>query len=381
MKKKILITVGTRPELLKVISLYFELKKNKSFNVYLYFSGQHRELISELSKMFQIKPDFLSRIKITNNSLNNLTSVITKNADRIIKKTKPDLVIVHGDTATTYSTALAAFYQNIPVAHLEAGLRTYDLHNPFPEELYRQVVSRIATYHFAPHIENKRILQNENVNSKKIFVTGNTIIDALKLINLKINKNKDYALSLNRKLSAILNFNYLRENYILITTHRRENLDGGIESILKALKSLSKKYKQFRFVLVVHPNPKVRKFIYSNLVNKKNIHIIQPLNYDLFISLVSKTKLILTDSGGIQEEAPSLGIPVLVLRKKTERKRSISYNYSKLIGSEFKNIIVNCEKLLKDKKLLKNKTRSQDIYGDGKASTKIVKILNYLLNK
>lgn len=380
MKKKILITVGTRPELLKVISLYFDLKKSKYFNVYLYFSGQHRELISELSKMFKIKPDFLSRIKIINNSLTNLTSLISKNTDRILKKVKPDLVIVHGDTATTYSTTLSAFYQNIPVAHLEAGLRTYDLNNPFPEELYRQVVSRMATYHFAPHIENKKILLNEKVNSKKIFVTGNTIIDALKLINSKIKKNKNYALSLNRKLNSLLNFDYLKENYVLITTHRRENLDDGIASILKAVKSLSIKFKQFKFVIIVHPNPKVKKFISSNLVNKKNIHIIQPLNYDLFISLVSKTKLILTDSGGIQEEAPSLGIPVLVLRKKTERKRSISFNYSKLIGSDFKNIIINCDKLLKDKNLLSSNTKSKDIYGDGKASSKIVRILNNILN-
>ena len=255
-----------------------------------------------------------------------------------------------------------------------------DLNNPFPEELYRQVVSRIATYHFAPHIENKKILLNEKVNSKKIFVTGNTIIDALKLINSKIKNNKNYALSINRKLNSLLNFDYLKENYVVITTHRRENLDDGIASILKALKSLSIKFKQFKFVIIVHPNPKVRKFISSNLVKEKNIYIIQPLNYDLFISLVSKTKLILTDSGGIQEEAPSLGIQVLVLRKKTERKRSISFNYSKLIGSDFKNIIVTCDKLLKDKNLLCSNTKSKDIYGDGKASSKIVKILNNILN-
>ena len=378
MKKKILLMVGTRPEFLKIICLYINLKKDKNFKVYFCISGQHKSMMKPLLKMFNIKPHHSANIKLVNTSLSKLTSKILLNTDLILKKIKPDLLIVHGDTATTYSSALSAFYQNIPVAHIEAGLRTYDLQNPFPEELYRQAVSRISNFHFAPDNQSRKNLINEKINSNKIFVTGNTIIDTLKFMKLKIKKNKTYNSILIRRINKILKFDHQKKKIILITIHRRENLDKGVTSLCKALRILSARHKNFEFVIAVHPNPKVKEFIYSNLNNLNNIHLIKPLNYDLFLLLLMNCKFILTDSGGIQEEAPSLGKPALVLRKKTERTKSIYSNNSILVGNETKNITKHCSKLLYDENLISNMSKIKDIYGDGKASIRIVKILKKL---
>jgi UDP-N-acetylglucosamine 2-epimerase (non-hydrolysing) len=378
MKKKILLMVGTRPEFLKIICLYINLKKDKNFRVYFCISGQHKSMMKPLLKMFNIKPHHSANIKLVNASLSKLTSKILLNTDMILKKIKPDLLIVHGDTATTYSSSLSAFYQKIPIAHIEAGLRTYDLQNPFPEELYRQVVSRISNFHFAPDNQSRKNLVNEKINPNKIFVTGNTIIDTLKFMKLKIKKNKIYNSMLNKRVNKILKFDYQKKKIVLITIHRRENLDKGVTSLCKALRVLSSRHKNFDFVIAVHPNPKVKEFIYNNLNNLNNIHLIKPLNYDLFLLLLMNCKFILTDSGGIQEEAPSLGKPVLVLRKKTERTKSIYSNNSALVGNETKNIIKHCSKLLYNEDLISNMSKTEDIYGDGKASIKIIKILKKL---
>jgi UDP-N-acetylglucosamine 2-epimerase (non-hydrolysing) len=375
MKKKILIIVGTRPELLKIASLYLDLKKDKNFNVALCVSGQHKSLMTQALNVFKIKPNFLLNLHIKNISLGFLTALISKKVNIVLKKYLPNLVIIHGDTATTYSSAMSAFYLNIPIAHVEAGLRTYDLKNPFPEELYRQVVSRISTFHFAPNLKNKNNLINEKIDPSNIFVTGNTIIDALKLILDKIKRNNKYSCYLKKKLKKILNFNYLKNNFIIVTMHRRENFDTGIKSLCQSLDILSEKYKNYHFIFPVHLNPNVLKNVLIYLKNKKNIHLIKPLKYDLFVYLLKKCKFILTDSGGIQEEAPSLGKPVIVLRKKTERLESIISKNSLLVKPEKINIVKYCERLILNKTLLLKMSKSKNIYGDGRASKKIIKIL------
>lgn len=375
MKKKILIVVGTRPELLKVVKLYHNLKKVKKFKVYICISGQHTDLMSQSLKIFNIKPDINFKINIKKKLLFKITNIIMAKVNLALKKIKPDLLIVHGDTVTTYASALSAFYFKIPVAHIEAGLRTYDLLNPYPEELYRQIVSRISDYNFVPHAQNKKNLIDEKVKSKKIFITGNTIIDTLKIILNKIKINRNYKVSLNQKLKKILGFSHINKKNILITMHRRENLDSGVKSLCKALENLSSKYAEYKFIIPVHPNPLVKNFISRNLINIKNIHLIKPLDYDLFILLAKNSKLILTDSGGIQEEAPSLGTPVLVLRNKTERLRSIKYKNSILIGNEYKKIINNFNHLISNKKLLDKMSKVKDLYGDGLASDRIIKVL------
>jgi UDP-N-acetylglucosamine 2-epimerase (non-hydrolysing) len=376
MKKKILIIVGTRPEFLKIATLYLHLKKEKTFKVYLCLSGQHKNMISSSLRIFSITPDYIFNIYSKNNSLRKLTSLILKNSEVILKKIKPNLLIVQGDTVTTYSSSLSAFYQNIPVAHIEAGLRTYDLLNPFPEELLRQIISRISKFHFVPELQNKSNLINEKVNSKKIFITGNTIIDTLQLILSKIKKNIKYKIMLNKKIKKILKFNYLKKDIVLITIHRRENIDTGIKSLCRAIKILSIKYPNCQFIMPVHPNPKVKNFIFHYLYNRaKNIHLTKPLDYEVFLLLMKNSKFILTDSGGIQEEAPSLGKPVLVLRKTTERTKSIELKNSLLIGSQLNNIVKKCDLLFKNKKVLLSMSKINNIYGDGKASQRIIRIL------
>ncbi|MDC3175345.1 UDP-N-acetylglucosamine 2-epimerase (non-hydrolyzing) [Candidatus Pelagibacter sp.] len=379
MKKKILIVVGTRPELLKVAKLYLDLKKVKKFKTYICISGQHTNLMNQSLNIFNIKPDIHFKINVKNRSLSGLTNIIMEKVNIALKKIKPDILIVHGDTVTTYSSALSGFYLKIPIAHIEAGLRTYDLLNPFPEELYRQIVSRISDYHFVPHIQNKKNLASERVKSKKIIVTGNTIIDTLKILLKKINNNKKYNNSIKKKLEKIVRLNLINKKIILITMHRRENLDNGLKSLCKALKNLSSKYLDYDFIIPVHPNPLVKNFIYRNLKNRKNINIIKSLDYDLFIFLAKQSKLILTDSGGIQEEAPSLGTPVLVLRNKTERLKSIKHKNSILIGNQYKDIVKNFEHLISNKKLLVSMSKIKDLYGDGMASYRIIKVLQKIL--
>jgi UDP-N-acetylglucosamine 2-epimerase (non-hydrolysing) len=326
-------------------------------------------------KIFNIKPDYLFKINPRNFSLSKLNSIILQNTDKVIDKIKPNLVIVHGDTSTTYSSSLSAFYKKIPIAHIESGLRTYDLNNPFPEEFFRQAVGRIANFHFVPDNESKKNLINEKVNSLKIFITGNTIIDTLKFILLKIKKNKKYFFYLNNKIRKILKFNYLKKNFILITMHRRENFDSGLKSLCLAINTLAKKYSEYKYVLPVHPNPAVKKIFNKYLKKRKNIHLTKPLSYELFLLLLNNSKLILTDSGGIQEEAPSLGKPVLVLRKKTERTKSINNNNSLLIGNKYIDIVKNTERLLNNNSFFLKMSRAKNIYGDGHASERIIKVL------
>ncbi|MFC2061527.1 non-hydrolyzing UDP-N-acetylglucosamine 2-epimerase [Elusimicrobiota bacterium] len=368
MKKKIIAVFGTRPEAIKMAPVVNELKKRKNLSLKIVVTAQHRKMLDQVLELFKIKPDYDLNIMIESQTLHSITSKCIEGLKKILLKEKPDLVLVHGDTTTTMASSLASFYCKIPVGHVEAGLRSFDPYNPFPEELNRKLTDSVSLYHFAPTEGNCTNLINEGFSRKSIYITGNTVIDTL-LETAK--KDIQPSLKALRKLDLL-------KKIILITAHRRENLGKPLKDICMGLKKLSKTYKDVLFVYPVHLNPKVKKTVKAILSEQKNIILIPPVSYSDMVWLMGKCYFCFTDSGGIQEEAPSLGKPVLVLRKVTERPEAVKAGTVKVIGTETKDIYAWGSKLLEDKRLYKKFSKSVNPYGDGKASKRIADIIEYI---
>jgi len=381
--KKIMLVFGTRPEAIKMAPLAIELKKDETnFKTTICVTGQHREMLDQVLHIFDIKPDYDLNIMKQGQDLYDITSRVLTGMRDILQKEKPDIVLVHGDTTTSTATALAAFYQQIPVGHVEAGLRTHNIYSPWPEEMNRQLTGRIATYHFAPTTLSRQNLLDENVSEEKITVTGNTVIDALHLVVGRL-KN-DHALAKEQDavlLEAGYDTNRLTDNrrLVLITGHRRENFGDGFIHMCTAIKDLTKKYPDVDFVYPMHLNPNVRKPIHEvfgeDLSNLGNMFFIEPLQYLEFVYLMEKSTIVLTDSGGIQEEAPGLGKPVLVMRDTTERPEAVTAGTVKLVGTNYDAIMKEVSELLDSEEAYNKMSRAVNPYGDGRACERIVKRL------
>jgi len=376
LRKKIMIVFGTRPEAIKMAPLIRMIKNySNSYQLIVCVTGQHREMLDQVLDIFCIKPDIDLGIMTPNQSLSEITSSILTNIDSILKKENPNLVLVHGDTTTTLATSLACFYNKIKVGHVEAGLRTSNIHSPFPEELNRQVASKICDFHFAPTPKSKENLVNEGIDESKIKVTGNTVIDSLFWILDRIKGSKKKQNGFNKELKNILHFPWKEKKFILVTGHRRENFGEGFSQICSAIADLAYKYPDIHIIYPVHLNPNVSKPVRSILANVKNIHLIQPLDYELFIWLMSYSYFILTDSGGIQEEAPSIGKPVLVMRNNTERPEAVSSGTVKLVGPNKSKIIKYSSLLIEDEKFYQKMSLAHNPYGDGNACIQILDFL------
>lgn len=380
--KKLLLVFGTRPEAIKMAPLVHAFKQESTFETLVCVTGQHREMLDQVLKIFQIVPDFDLNIMQQQQDLFDITSKVLLGMRDILKKTSPDIVFVHGDTTTSTATALAAFYMQIPVAHVEAGLRTYNIYSPWPEELNRQMTSRIAAYNFAPTPLSRQNLLNEQVEASKITVTGNTVIDALQMVIERINKTPKLNDSLKEKLRHC---GYDTERLtsgrrlVLITGHRRENFGDGFISMCQAIKDLTQSYPGVDFVYPMHLNPNVRKPIHQvfgeDLTGLDNMFFIEPLEYLEFVFLMEKACIVLTDSGGIQEEAPGLGKPVLVMRDTTERPEALKAGTVKLVGTDYQKIVDNVSLLLDNEKEYEKMSLAVNPYGDGKACGRIVETI------
>ena len=375
-KKKIMLVFGTRPEAIKMAPLVHVIKaKPDQFELKVCVTSQHREMLDQVLDIMNIKPDIDLNLMKKNQNLSNLTSLILNNMQTVLAKHQPNIVLVHGDTTTTLATSMAAFYLSIPVGHVEAGLRTYNLNAPFPEEFNRQITSKITKWHFAPTKLSKKNLLSEGVDKSSIIITGNTVIDALNWILTRIDNDKDRQENLNNILNTFLSFDWKNENFVLVTAHRRENFGDGFLEICSALKELSLNYPKIHFVYPVHLNPNVSKTVYKLLKGIKNIYLIKPLEYEPFIYLLKHSYLVLTDSGGIQEEAPSLGKPVLVMRETTERTEAVEAGTVEIVGSNKKKIVKGVSRLLNNKKHYQKMSRAHNPYGDGLACKRIVDVL------
>ena len=374
--KKVLLVFGTRPEAIKMAPLVKEFQKYPDdFETIVCVTAQHREMLDQVLSLFEIVPNYDLNIMKAGQSLYEVTSNILLGLEGIFKEAKPDIVLVHGDTSTTLATSLAAFYQKIAVGHVEAGLRTNNIYSPWPEEGNRQVTSRLATYHFAPTKESSDNLLKENIDVSNMIVTGNTVIDALLNVVSKIKSDA----SLENKLLEFISskgYNLNKEKrLILVTGHRRENFGQGFLNICDALKEVALKYPDCDIVYPVHLNPNVQKPVNEILSDVSNVFLISPLDYEPFVYLMSNAYFILTDSGGIQEEAPSLGKPVLVMRDTTERPEALEAGTVKLVGTNKAKIIQECITLLNDMDVYETMSKSHNPYGDGKACDKIVTYL------
>lgn len=376
MSIKILTVFGTRPEAIKMAPLVDALKKQNNIEARVCVTAQHREMLDQVLELFAITPDYDLNLMKPNQSLSNLTSNILLGLEPILKEFQPHLVLVHGDTSTTLSTSLAAFYQQIPIAHIEAGLRTDNLYSPWPEEGNRKLTGAITALHFAPTKSAQQNLLDEGVSSEKIVLTGNTVIDALMQVSHKFKDNHQFCESLAAQFPQLDEDKKL----ILVTGHRRESFGGGFERICEALADIAKKHSDTQIIYPVHLNPNVRKPVNRILQGLNNIHLIEPQEYLPFVYLMDKSYLILTDSGGIQEEAPSLGKPVLVMRDVTERPEALNAGTMLLVGTQKEVIVSSIENLLQDKTLYKKMSLAHNPYGDGQACQLIIDKINLYCN-
>lgn len=372
--KKVLLIFGTRPEAIKMAPLVKALKQEKSINSKVCVTAQHREMLDQVLEMFDIKPDYDLNLMKSGQDLFDITSKVLLGMKDVLSDFNPDIVLVHGDTTTTCAASLAAFYRKIKVGHVEAGLRTGSIYSPWPEEANRQITGVLSNYHFAPTTTSRDNLLKENKDEKSIIVTGNTVIDALFLALDKIENNVDL------KNSIILHINSqykLDDNkkIILVTGHRRENFGQGFINICEALKQIAINNPDVDIVYPVHLNPNVQKPVRELLSDVLNVHLIDPLQYETFLYLMSKSYFIITDSGGVQEEAPSLGKPVLVMRDTTERPEAVEAGTVKLVGTDSETIIKEAQKLMDDKIEYEKMSKAHNPYGDGKACEKIVKFI------
>jgi UDP-N-acetylglucosamine 2-epimerase (non-hydrolysing) len=377
--RKILLVFGTRPEAIKMAPLIKEFKLNSTdFETKVCVTAQHREMLDQVLELFEIAPDYDLDIMKQGQDLYDITSNVLLGMKDVLKDFSPDIVLVHGDTTTTFATSLAAFYQQIKIGHIEAGLRTYNIYSPWPEEANRQITGVLANYHFAPTQTSKKNLLKENKNPKDIIATGNTVIDALFLALDKIKTNKileERIIKNIEKQIQNLKFKIQNSKFILVTGHRRENHGQGFINICQALKDIAIQNPDVDIIYPVHLNPNVQKPVKELLSDIDNIYLINPLQYEEFIYLMDKSYMIITDSGGIQEEAPSLGKPVLVMRDTTERPEAVEAGTVKLVGTDKKRIINETQKLLDDKSYYDTMTQAHNPYGDGKACQKIVNFL------
>ena len=376
--KKIMLVFGTRPEAIKMAPLVKEFQKfPNQFETTVCVTGQHREMLDQVLSLFEIKPEYDLNIMQHGQDLYEITSRVLIGMRDILKEAAPDVVLVHGDTSTSTATALAAFYQQVPVGHVEAGLRTHNIYSPWPEEINRQLTGRLASHHFSPTVLSKQNLLREGVSEDKIVVTGNTVIDALYMVIDKIKADKNLSLELlNDIKSKGYNIERLNTNrrLVLITGHRRENFGEGFINICKAIKTLSENFSEIDFVYPMHLNPNVRKPI-KEVFGKdivSNIFFIEPLEYLSFVYLLDKSSIVLTDSGGIQEEAPGLGKPVLVMRNTTERPEALDAGTVKLVGTDYDKIVLEISKLLEDTNYYNMMSKAINPYGDGKACKRII---------
>tara|TARA_Y100001935_G_C17310122_1_gene515295 strand:+ start:2880 stop:4007 length:1128 start_codon:yes stop_codon:yes gene_type:complete len=366
--KKVLFIFGTRPEAIKMAPVIKVFKKKSNyFKTYVAVTAQHREMLDQVLNLFDIKPDFDLNLMSQNQSLESLTSKILIGSSKIYKEIRPDLIFVQGDTTTTFAAALAAFYNKIKVGHIEAGLRTNLMFNPFPEEINRRMTSSLSSFHFPPTDKSEKNLLKEGINSQKVLITGNTVIDALLIVSEKIEKESDY---FEKFFSKNYRIKFDQKKIVLVTGHRRESFGQGFESICNAIKKIAIT-NDIEIIYPVHLNPNVQEPVKKILMNIDNIHLIPPLDYAPFVFLMKKSYLILTDSGGIQEEAPSLGKPVLIMRNSTERLEGIKSGTGKLVGTESESILSEVQLLLDNIKIYNKMSKSNNPYGDGSASIKI----------
>ena len=373
--KKILLVFGTRPEAIKMAPLVKEFQKDtEHFETKVCVTAQHRQMLDQVLEVFGITPDYDLNIMAPNQDLYDITSKVLLGLRDVLKDFAPDVVLVHGDTTTSMAASLAAFYRQIAVAHVEAGLRTYDMLSPWPEEMNRQVTDRICTYYFAPTGQSRQNLLRENIEEKKIFVTGNTVIDAL-LMAVDIIATKTGMEEQIHKEIQEKGYTVGERDYILVTGHRREKFGEGFLHICKAIRELASKYPDIDIVYPVHLNPNVQKPVYELLSGLDNVFLISPLDYLPFIYAMQHSILLLTDSGGVQEEAPSLGKPVLVMRNTTERPEAVEAGTVKLVGTDAETIVGNVVELLRNKELYKRMSETHNPYGDGQACERIVNAL------
>lgn len=381
--KTVMLVFGTRPEAIKMCPLVKEFQRHpEEFNTIICVTGQHREMLDQVLNIFDVKPDYDLNIMKPGQDLYDVTARVLTGMRDVFKECKPDIVLVHGDTTTSTAAALAAFYQQIPVGHVEAGLRTHDIYSPWPEEMNRQITGRIATYNFSPTPLSERNLLGEKAQGK-VFVTGNTVIDALHAVVDKLTQNIDLA-DEQRRILKEAGYDSSRLNdgkkLVLITGHRRENFGEGFIHMVTAIRDLKNKYPEVDFVYPMHLNPNVRKPIHEvfgeDLSNLGNMFFIEPLQYLEFVYLMSKANIVLTDSGGIQEEAPGLGKPVLVMRDTTERPEALASGTVHLVGTDYDKIMAEVSTLLEDEEAYNKMSKAVNPYGDGKACDRIVRILN-----
>lgn len=373
---KVLFVFGTRPEAIKMAPLVKAIENDDFFISKIAVTGQHREMLDQVLNLFEIKPDYDLNLMKSGQDLYDITSQVLLGLREVLKDFQPDLVLVHGDTATTFAAALAAFYQKIPIGHVEAGLRTGDLYSPWPEEANRVLTGKLARFHFAPTDRNRQALILENISSDDILVTGNTVIDALQWVIEKIEKSQSLQQFIKSEIeNSGLDIDVLKKRFILVTGHRRENFGKGFEQICEALSDLASRNKDVNFVYPVHLNPNVQEPVNRKLGNLSNIHLIKPLGYEAFVYLMKASYLVLTDSGGVQEEAPSLGKPVLVMRDTTERPEAVEAGTVKMVGTNAVKITSELQSLLDDKNLYELMSRSHNPYGDGFASQRIIDFL------
>ena len=381
--KKVMLVFGTRPEAIKMAPLIKEFQKYPNdLKSVVCVTGQHREMLDQVLHVFEIIPDYDLNIMRQGQDLYDVTAKVLTGIRDVLKEAEPDVVFVHGDTTTSMATALATFYQQIPVGHVEAGLRTHNIYSPWPEEMNRQLTGRIATYHFSPTLLSKQNLLNEGIGEDNIVVTGNTVIDALYMVVEKIKTDK----KLNSELELALNkagYNVNRlqneKKMVLVTGHRRENFGNGFISMCHAIRALREKYLEVDFVYPMHLNPNVRSAIHEvfgdNLSGLSNMFFIEPLEYLSFVCLMEKATVVLTDSGGIQEEAPALGKPVLVMRNTTERPEALEAGTAKLVGTNYDRIVNEVSALLDNRDYYDQRSQAVNPYGDGFACRRIVEVL------
>lgn len=375
MAQKILAVFGTRPEAIKLAPLLKYLQQDGAFDLKVCVTAQHRQMLDQVLALFEIQPDFDLDLMQSEQDLSALSARILSSLRPVFAEYRPNLVLVHGDTTTAFASALSAFYHQIPVAHIEAGLRTHNIHSPFPEEANRRLIAGIAQWHFAPTATAKQNLLNEGIRADRIWVTGNTVIDALSATLQKLAQTP----ALVKAFTERYPFLDSKKRLILVTVHRRENLGAGLVQICDALSNLAGRHSDLQIVYPVHPNPNVREVVYSRLGNLSNLFLLEPQDYLPFISLMARAELILTDSGGIQEEATALAKKILVLRETSERPEAVEFGTARVIGTDSRRIIENVERLLGEQSGCSISRAVQNPYGDGQASARIVEILKQTL--
>lgn len=377
---KVMTIFGTRPEAVKLAPVIKNLEEFPDlFQSVICVTAQHRQMLDQVLELFKIKPDYDLNIMKPNQSLFELTSNVLLKLQEVLEKERPDIILVQGDTTTVFSASLAAFYLKIKIGHVEAGLRTFNKFSPFPEEINRKLTTAMADFHFAPTETSQQNLLKENIDTNTVYVTGNTVIDALFMTLDKLNKDKEQGL-LSDKVKEIdqLCESLKDQRIVLVTGHRRENFGQGFENICLALKEIAENNKDVTIVYPVHLNPNVREPVMRITSDVKNIKLIEPLDYEPFVYLMNKSYLILTDSGGVQEEAPSLGKPVLVMRDTTERPEAVLAGTVKLVGTDTELLVKEAQELLNNKEAYDKMSKAHNPYGDGKASERIIEVLKNL---